>query len=246
MKILVTGGTGSLGRPTVALLTAAGHEVRTLSRRNGQDLSTSAGLADVFGDIDTVLHLATAANAKDIAQTANALEAAKAAGITHFIYISIVGVDSVPYPYYRAKFACEQLIEQSGLPHTILRATQFHGFMAMFITMQRRLPVILAVDAPDQPIAVEEVAERLTELVAAGPSGRVADVGGPEQLRLLDVIAIWQAAAGTHKPVWMIPLFGKTIRAFKEGRHMTPLPGFGRETFAEFAAKSAAAREGAR
>jgi uncharacterized protein YbjT (DUF2867 family) len=239
MKILVTGGTGSLGRPTVTLLKAAGHDVRILSRRNGQDLSTGAGLAEAFEGVDTVLHLASAANAKDIAQTQNTLDAARAAGVSHFAYISIVGVDVVPYPYYRAKFACEQLIEKSGIPFTILRATQFHSFIAMLIAMQRRLPVILAVDVPDQPVAVEEVAERLAELIEAGPSGRVADVGGPEQLRLREAIATWQRAGGTRKPVWMIPFIGKTIRAFKEGRHMTPLPGFGRETFAEFAAREA-------
>lgn len=237
MKILVTGGTGGLGRPTVALLQAAGHEVRVLSRRGGQDLGTGAGLADAFANVDTVLHLATSANSKDIGQTRNALDAARAAGVTHFIYISIVGVDVVPYPYYRAKFACEQLIEQSDIPFTILRATQFHSFIAGFLSLQRRLPVILAVDVPDQPIAVEEVAERLVELVDAGPSRRVADVGGPEQLRLLDAIAVLQNAAGTHKPVWKLRFFGKTIRAFKEGKHMTPLPGFGRERFAEYVAR---------
>lgn len=243
MTILVTGGTGSLGAPTVALLKKAGHDIRVLSRKPSAfvgDLNSGAGLPEALAGVETVLHLATSANAKDVKQTRNLVDAAVAAGVSHFVYISIVGVDEIAYPYYRAKFACEKIIEQSGIPFTILRATQFHSFIAMLIKLQRRSPVILAVDVPDQPIAVEETAERLVELVAAGPSGRVADIGGPEQLRLRDAIATWQAASGTHKPVWMLRFVGKTIRAFKDGKHMTALPGFGRETFAEFAAREAA------
>ena len=242
MTILVTGGTGSLGTPTVALLTKAGRDIRVLSRKPGPyvgDLTSGAGLAEAFAGVDTVLHLATSAGSKDTTQTRNAVEAARVAGVSHFVYISIVGVDLVPYPYYRSKLASERIIQESGIPFTLLRATQFHGFIAMFIRLQRRFPVILAVDVPDQPIAVEEVAERLVELVKAGPAGRVADIGGPEHLRLRDAIATWQAAAGTHKPVWMLHFFGKTIRAFKDGKHMTALPGFGRETFAEYAAREA-------
>jgi uncharacterized protein YbjT (DUF2867 family) len=243
MTILVTGATGALGRPTVALLKKAGHEIRTLSRTSGDhigDLTTGAGLEAAFAGVDTVLHLATSAGAKDLAQTRHTVEAAKAVGVRHLVYISIVGVDEIPYPYYRTKLASERIIEQSGVPFTILRATQFHSFVAMFIRMQRRLPVILALNVSDQPIAAEEVAERLVELVEAGPAGRVADIGGPEQLTLREIVATWQAAAGTHKPVWMLHLIGKTIRSFKEGHHMTPLPGFGRETFATYAAREAA------
>jgi len=243
MTILVTGGTGVLGTPTVSLLRAAGHDVRILSRTRGDhigDLTAGTGLEAAFAGVDTVLHLATSAGAKDTRQTQHAVDAAKAAGVTHFVYISIVGVDQVPYPYYRSKLASERVIEASGLPHTILRATQFHSFIAMFIHLQRRLPVIISLDVPDQPIAVDEVAERLVALVEAGPSGRVPDIGGPQQLRLREAIDTWQSAWGTRKPVWTLRLVGKTIRSFQEGRHMTALPGFGRETFAEFAAREAA------
>jgi uncharacterized protein YbjT (DUF2867 family) len=242
--ILVTGGTGTLGRPTVALLTSAGHDVRILSRKPGEnhivgDLNTGAGLREALVGVDTVLHLATSANKKDVAQTRLLVEAAKKAGVTHFAYISIVGVDVVPYPYYRAKFESEKSIEQSGVPFSILRATQFHSFVAMVPRAQRKLPVIFSLNAPDQPIAVEEVAHRLAELVEAGPSGHVADVGGPEQLTVRQAIDIWQQAAGTHKPVWTVPLGGKMIRSMRAGAHMPGLPGYGKETFAEYAAKEA-------
>jgi uncharacterized protein YbjT (DUF2867 family) len=244
MTILVTGGTGALGTPTVALLRAAGHEVRVLSRKSGDgrylgDLTTGVGLAEALGGVDTVLHLATSAGSKDASQARNVVAASQAAGVSHLVYISIVGVDQVPYFYYRAKLASEQAIEASGIPFTILRATQFHTLLSLVVQLQRRLPVILSLDIPDQPIAAEEVAVRLVELVTAGPSGRVADIGGPEQIRLRYAIDTWQEAAGTRKRVWTLHLFGKTIRALKTGRHMSGLPGYGRETFGEYAAREA-------
>ena len=244
MTILVTGGTGTLGRPTVELLRAAGHDVRILSRTAGQgravgDVTTGEGLTAAFAGIDTVLHLATSTGSKDPLQTQNVVDASRAAGVTHLIYISIVGVDVVPYSYYRAKLASEKVIEESGIPFTILRASQFHAFLRLFIDLQKKMPMIVAIDAPDQPIAVEEVAARLAELVEGGPSGHVADIAGPEQLQLKDAIATWQRHAGTRKPVWTMPLFGKTIRAFREGHHMTGLPGYGTETFETYAAREA-------
>ena len=244
MTILVTGGTGILGRPTVALLRAHGHDVRILSRTPGEgrsvgDLDSGSGLTAALDGADTLLHLATSASRKDVAQTRRLLAAAAEAGVTHVVYISIVGVDTVPYSYYRAKLACERVIEASGIPFTILRATQFHSFVAMIPRAQRRMPVILSLNAPDQPIAVEEVAHRLVELVEAGPSGHVADVGGPEQLTLREAIDIWQAAAGTRKPVWTIPLGGAMMRAMRAGEHMPGLPGYGTGTFAQYAQKEA-------
>jgi uncharacterized protein YbjT (DUF2867 family) len=245
MTMLVTGGTGTLGRPTVDRLRTKGHDVRILSRKAGPDhlvgdVTTGEGLADAMRGVDTVLHLATSAGKKDGAQTRNVVDAARAASVTHLVYISIVGVDVNPYPYYRAKFESEGVIERSGIPFTILRATQFHDFIALFLHLQRKLPVVLSLDVSDQPIAVEEVADRLVELVDAGPSGLVADIGGPEQLPLRALIDTWQSTHGTRKPVWTMRIFGKTMRSFQDGVHMTPMPGYGRETFAEFAARDAA------
>ena len=239
MTILITGGTGTLGRPTTELLRARGHDVRIFSRSSGGDLATGAGLTEALAGVDTVLHLATSASKKDVAQTQRLVDAAAAAGVTHLVYISIVGVDTVPYSYYRAKLACEKVIEASGIPFTILRATQFHSFVAMIPRAQRRLPVIFSLNAPDQPIAVEEVAERLVELVEAGPSGLVADIGGPEQLTVRSAIDTWQRAAGTHKPVWTIPLGGRMMRAMRAGEHMPGLPGYGKGTFAQYAEREA-------
>ncbi|CAN5365532.1 NAD(P)H-binding protein [soil metagenome] len=243
--ILVTGGTGTLGRPTVAALRDAGHDVRVLSRAAGNgrlvgDLATGAGLAAALAGVDTVVHLATNAR-KDSGQTATLLTAAAAAQVRHLVYISIVGIDDIPFAYYVDKLACERLIERSGIPFTILRATQFHDFVAKFLRPLRRLPFLIALDVSDQPIAVEEVAARLAELVDAPPAGRVDDIGGPEQKTVRELVDIWQTAHQTTKPVWMLRLPGKTIRAYQRGHHMTSMPGFGRETFQQFAERDATA-----
>lgn len=239
MTILVTGGSGSLGRPTVELLRAAGHDVRVLSRSTGGDLTTGAGVSEALVGVETLLHLATSASRKDVAQAQLLVDAAVASGVQHIVFISIVGVDVVPYSYYRAKLASEKVIELSGIPYTILRATQFHSFVAMVPRAQRRLPVIFSLNVPDQPIAVEEVARRLVELVEAGASGHVADIGGPEQLTLRSAIDIWQHAAGTRKPVWTIPLGGRMMRSMRAGDHMPGLPGYGVERFASYAEREA-------
>ena len=124
---LVTGGTHGLGVPTVELLRAAGHDVRVLSRSAGAgryqgDLATGAGLDAALGGVDTVVHLATSRR-RDIGHTRHVLDAAKRAGIAHLVFISIVGVDRIPYGYYRDKVASEQAIAGAGIPFTILRAT---------------------------------------------------------------------------------------------------------------------------
>ncbi len=243
-RILVTGGTGGLGRPTVEALKAAKHSVVVLSRESGDgrvvgDLATGAGVADALSGVHTIVHLATTRSAKDSAQTRVLLEAARAAGVAHILFISIVGVDRVPYPYYRDKVVSETLIEESGVPFTILRATQFHDFLAAFLSLQRRLPVLLALNIPIQPIAVEEVAQRLVELVADGPAGRAADIGGPETRPVREFAAQWQSARGSTRPVWMMHIPGKTIGAFKAGHHTTALPGYGSGTFAQYAEASA-------
>jgi uncharacterized protein YbjT (DUF2867 family) len=239
-RILVTGGTGGLGRPTVEALRAAKHDVLVLSRESGDgrvvgDLATGSGLADALRNVDTIVHLATTRSAKDSAQTRVLLDAARAAGVAHVLFISIVGVDRVPYSYYRDKVVSETLIEESGIPFTILRATQFHEFLAALFRLQRNSPVLFALNVPIQPIAVEEVARRLVELVAAGPSGRVADIGGPETKPMREFAAQWQEAHRTHKPMPLLRIPGKMVRALKAGHHTTPLPGYGTGTFAQFA-----------
>lgn len=242
MTTLVTGGTGRLGRPTVAALRARGHDVSILSRSPGADhvvadLATGAGLAEALDGVGTVVHLATS-RSEDLGQTRILLEAMAGTG-AHLVFISIVGVDRIPYGYYRDKVASEQAIERSGVAHTIIRVSQFHGFVSEFLDMQRRLPVTLVLPVSAQTIHMPDVAERLSDLVEAGPQGRVADLGGPEQLSLKEYAHAWQVAHGLRRPVWTLHLPGKTMRAFRAGHHMPGLPGAGRVTFRDYLAEEA-------
>lgn len=240
MIMLVTGGTGSLGRHVVDTLRDRGHEVRILSRRPGPDhrvadLATGEGLAAAVDGVEVVVHLATS-RTKDIGQTHTLLDAMAGTG-AHLVFISIVGVDRVPYAYYRDKVASEQAIADSGIPHTIVRVTQFHGFVSEFLDAQRRLPVTVVVSATVQTIHVPEVAGVLAELAETRPPGRVPDVGGPELLTLREHAAAWQEAHGIRRPIWTLRLPGAFARAAREGGLTSGLPGRGRVTFREYLAE---------
>ena len=244
--ILVTGATGSLGRPAVDLLVQSGHNVRGLSRHPGPgrvvaDLSIGVGLADALAGVTTVIHLATGANAHDSQQMRQLLRAIAEHPIEHLIFMSIVGVGRHSLSYYRDTHLSEQLIAASGIPYTILRATQFHSFVAGLFTAQRRLPMTIVPRFSVQPVAVEEVAGRLVELVDAGPSRRVPDFAGPEQLLFRELAPQWNTAHSRRRPVWTIPVPGAAGRSFRDGVHLSSLPGDARVPFSAYAHEHAQA-----
>ena len=232
--ILVTGGTSPPGRLTVATLRAAGHSVRVLSRKPGDlrgDLTTGEGVAAATEGVDTVIHLATSRGHADV-QAEHLIEQARAAGVGHLIFLSIVGVDRVPMPYYRDKLAVEQLITE--FPFSILRATQFHNLVDEILTMQRFLPFLLAPAVPLQPISVKDVAERLAELAEGPPAGRVPDLGGPEQLTFPTLARAWKHAKHSRRPVLPIRLPGKAFRAYATGAALLPTGRPGPHTFEDY------------
>lgn len=238
--ILVTGATGTLGTPATALLRAAGHDVRALSRRSGPglttgDLLTGEGIPAAIAGVDTVVHLATGRN--DVAQGRAAISAARAADVEHFVLISIVGIEQIPLGYYKGKVEIERALVESGVPHTVLRATQFHQFVDAIFRGQRLSPVILAPAFSFQPISTAEVAARLAELVGAEPAGRVADIGGPQQRTARDLAEAWKAATGSRKPIWGIRMPGKTVAGFAAGHNLVPGPPLGRLTFGDYLAE---------
>jgi uncharacterized protein YbjT (DUF2867 family) len=222
--VLVTGGTGTLGRQLVPGLRGAGHHVRVLSRRAGPDtvvgdLQTGTGLAAALDGIDTVVHAATnPARAKrtDVAGTRNLVEAAKAAGGSHMVYVSIVGVDRHPLPYYKAKWEAEKVVEGSALPWTIFRAVQFHELLDKAFGMMR--PVLVAPrHFRFQLLAASEAAARLVELVDAGTTGRAPDMGGPEVRFMDDLARVWRRARHKRRPILRPPVPGRIGRAFRDG-----------------------------
>ncbi|PVY96190.1 SDR family oxidoreductase [Actinomycetospora cinnamomea] len=243
MTVLVTGGTGTLGRALVPLL----DEPRVLSRREGPgrvvgDLETGEGLDAALAGIDTVVHLASRPKG-DASGTARLVDAARRTGVGQLVHISIVGADRIPLPYYREKVCSEQLVEGSGLPWTILRATQFHDLLAMLFAATARVGVLpVLAGASFQPIAVSDVAARLAALVGAPPAGRAPDIGGPEVRAMDDLARTWARATGRRRPVLPLRVPGAIARGFRDGAHLTPEHAEGVVTFEQYLAAQAGAR----
>ncbi len=248
-RILVTGGTGTLGRFLVARLAADGQDVALLSRRPAPtpaaessvawytgDLYTGDGLDAALDGVDTVVHCATGKG--DRRAAGRLIRAAANGSRPHLVYVSIVGVDRIPFSYYRSKLAVEQMIAASGLAWTTLRATQFHDLIAFGA---RALAVSPAVVMPRglrfQPIAPVEVAARLADLALAPAAGRVDDMGGPEIKTAEDLVRDFVRAHGKRRVIARIPVPGKVFAAFRAGRNLTPAHAVGRQTFREWLAE---------
>ena len=233
MRVLITGGSGELGVQLGRVLVDRGHEVTAASRSARPssdaaavqlDLRTGAGLDAVAGH-DTIVHLASdpfRAQEVDVEGTRRLVEAATVAGVDHLLAISIVGIDDHPHPYYRAKVEMERIVEEGDVPWTILRATQFHSLIPRFLDM---LPAVGLVPVPPgvdlQPIDVAVVAERLADLVESGPSGRVADLGGPEVVPLGKMVKDVLRARRLHRLVVPLPLPRRLRTALRDGRMLT-------------------------
>ncbi len=243
--VLVTGGTGTLGRLVVQRLRAAGRDVRVLSRRPAPaggapgwhvgDLGTGAGLGAALDGVGAVVHCATRPRGDaDVVAAGHLLDAALAAGRPHLVVVSIVGADRVPYSYYRAKHRVEQLLPPSGLPWTLLRATQFHELVDRACTALTRLPVVpVPAGTSFQPVAAAEVADRLVELVGGPAAGRVPDLGGPEVLGARDLVRTHLRASGSRRAVLPVHLPGAVFAGYRAGGHLAPDRAVGRTTFAQ-------------
>ncbi|TMG05519.1 MAG: NAD-dependent epimerase/dehydratase family protein [Chloroflexi bacterium] len=247
--VLITGGTGDLGSKLVERFAAGENTARVLSRRARPaeattewvqgDMETGAGLGEAVKGADIVVHAATGGGTRakaDVPGTRNLLAACKAAGTPHFFYISIVGIEKVPLGYYKAKVECERLIEESGVPWSNLRATQFHQLMDGFLRLFSRVPLVLLIPKSFkfQPIETGEVADRMVEDVAKGPAGRLPDLGGPEVLTFGEIAKAWQQARGQRRPIINVPLLGGTARAFRAGYNCTPEHAEGKVTWGEW------------
>lgn len=244
-EVLVTGGTGLLGRRVVDRLRAAGHETRVLSRsgRPGTvrgDLLTGEGLEEAVHGVRTVVHCASNPYRKmhrtEVEGTRHLIEAAHRAGVSHLVYVSVVGVDRNPhYPYYKAKLEAENVVERSPVPWTILCATQFHDFVLRFVGPLGRPTVALA---PGgfllQPVDAGEVADRLVELALAPPAGRIREVGGPEVKTAAELMRSYLEAVGRRKKLQEFPVPGKAARAFREGAQLCPEGRYGEITWQDF------------
>jgi uncharacterized protein YbjT (DUF2867 family) len=213
MKITVVGASGLIGTKVVGLLEGEGHEVVAASRSSGVDVLTGDGLAGALSGANVLVDLLNSPSFEDdpvmeffTASTTNLVAAATAAGVSHYVALSIVGVDGLPDSgYMRAKVMQENIITESGLPYTILRATQFAEFAdaitdSMIVGDEVRVP-----DALIQPVAADEVAAAVARAAVAEPLNGVANIGGPEKISFERMARDVLARRGDDKAVIVDP-----------------------------------------
>jgi uncharacterized protein YbjT (DUF2867 family) len=254
--ILVTGGTGTLGRLVVARLRDAGCDVRVVSRRSRDgedgiefvtgDLATGEGIEAAVQGAEIIVHCAgTSKGDEDKAR--HLVRAAVRAGTRHLVYLSVVGADRIPiasgidramFGYFGSKLAAERVVADSGLPWTTLRATQFHDLILMTARQMARLPVIpVPAGFRFQPVDAGEVAARLVELALGTPAGLVPDMAGPRVYGMAELIRGYLRARHKHRPIVPVRLPGKAAQAFRAGANLAPDRAVGHRTWEDFLAE---------
>jgi uncharacterized protein YbjT (DUF2867 family) len=244
MRIAVAGGTGAVGRHVVEVARERGHDVVILSRSAGVDLMSDTGLTRAIEGTAAVIDVAAVAtqSAKKSIEffettTTNLLAAEQAAGVPHHLALSIVGSDRAPFGYYAGKQRQEQVVSAGPVPWTILRATQFHEFAQQLYGQVRFGSITVVPKMTSRPVAAREVGERLVTLAEGRPAARPADLAGPEQLRMADMVRAYAEAIGDKGPVLEVPLPGGFGTALRDG---TILPGpsadHGVQTYADWVA----------
>ncbi|GAB3997006.1 NAD(P)H-binding protein [Spirosoma daeguense] len=245
-KVLVIGGTGVLGtsivntlqQHTIDFVIGSRNPIKTgafsqliQSQQVAWtriDLTTGEGLAQALTNVDTVFHLASAPTkigkeSFEVVTTRNLLNALKKSEVKHLIYSSIVGVDKIPFSYHRSKLDAEKLIQQSGFPFSILRATQFHNLIDFVISKLLSLPIgFVPKKLLVQPIHVEAVTIELYRLAQAGPQKNVRNLGGPELYDLGTMAKLWMKAQNISKPIVSIPTVGVLMKSLEKGENTCP------------------------
>lgn len=254
--ILVTGGTGTLGRQVVPLLHDAGQPVRVLSRHDHQasagleyvtgDLRSGEGIAAAVDGAGVIVHCA-GANKGDDETTRTLVREAARAGTPHLVFISVVGADRIPvvsgadramFGYFAMKLAAERVVAESGLPWTTLRATQFYDLVLTVARAMAKLPVIPAPSGVRfQPVDTAEVAARLAELALGQPAGLVPDFAGPSVYSVADLLRAYLQASGQRRPLLPVRLPGRAYRAVAGGANLAPDRAVGHRTWEDFLAE---------
>lgn len=254
--IMVTGATGVLGREVLERARRTGRPVRALTRGTAVpdgsgvawytgDLTAGTGLDEALAGVRTVIHCASDIRhfKNDVPGLRNLLEAGKRAGVEHIVNISIVGVDRVPYPYYRVKLECERLLADSGIGWTGLRATQFPALLDLAFGALSKLPVVLVPSGTDcQPADPGEVADRLVELALGAPAGRVPDFAGPAVYPAAGLARDWLRAAGKRRVVLPVRVPGRIGAAWRAGHLTAPDHAAGKRTWEQYLAERVVVR----
>jgi uncharacterized protein YbjT (DUF2867 family) len=229
MKIVVIGGTGLIGSKTVAILREEGHEVVAGSPKSGVNTITGEGLKEAMAGAQVVIDLANSPSFEDKAvleffETSgrNLIPAEVAAGVRHHVALSIVGTDRSDNGYFRAKVAQEKLIEVSGIPYTIIRATQFLEFLGGIADASADGNIVRLPPCLFQPIAADDVAPVVAEVALAAPRNGIVEIAGPERAPFNELVARYLKAVGDPRQVVRDPearYFGGRV----EERLLVPL-----------------------
>jgi uncharacterized protein YbjT (DUF2867 family) len=209
MKIVVIGGTGLIGSKTVAILSQNGQEVVAASPQSGINSITGEGLNEAMAGAAVVIDLANSPSFEDKAvmeffETSgrNLLAAETAASVRHHVALSIVGTDRTPdNGYFRAKVAQEKLIEASGIPYTIIRATQFLEFLGAIAASSADGNLVRLSPGLFQPIAADDVAANVADVALAPPRNGIVEIAGPERAPFNEIIARYLKAIGDPREV---------------------------------------------
>ena len=248
--VLVTGGTGTIGRLVVRELMKIGQQARILTRNANSavpsdvqvsvsNLADRSSLNEATQGIDSIIHCASnpAKATEDIDGTGGLSECAASNGVRYFVYISIVGVDRADAPYYKTKHTVEQIVRGSDIPSVVLRATQFHSFVAGLIQklgVDTLDEVLVPAGVRLQTIEAEEVAQRLVELTKTRQTGYVDDVGGPEILAIEDMVKDFLVARGRQATVRSVDPKGSPWVAWTGEAHLCPKHRYGKVTWQQF------------
>jgi uncharacterized protein YbjT (DUF2867 family) len=209
MKIVVIGGTGLIGSKTIPILRQHGHDAVGASPKSGVNTITGEGLKEAMAGTEVVIDLANSPSFEDKAvleffETSgrNLLAAEKAAGVKHHVALSIVGTDrTAENGYFRAKVAQEKLILSSGVPYTIVRATQFMEFIPAIAASSVVGNVIRLSGGLFQPIASDDVAANVAEVALAPPKNGIVEIAGPEREPFNEIVARYLKAVGDRREV---------------------------------------------
>jgi uncharacterized protein YbjT (DUF2867 family) len=224
MRIAITGGTGRLGSQVADELQNRGHEVRILSRKAPRyrvDLTTGEGLAEALDGCDTVVD-ASNDPSKSAATTLvegarRLLDAEQAAGIRHHVAVSIVGCERVPLDYFRVKAAQERIVEEGPVPWSMVRATQFHEYVATMLDGLGGWHVLPIPEVLVQSVACAEVAATVAAVAAGGPKHQRIEVAGPEILDGRELARSWRSITHHRTLLVPLPLPGALGRALRTG-----------------------------
>ena len=192
MKIVVIGGSGLIGSKLVKILGAQGHEAVPASPKTGVNTLTGEGVAEALSGADAVVDVSNSPSLEGGAaleffetSTRNLLAAAADAGVGHYVVLSVVGSERLPESgYMRAKVAQDKLVTASGLPYSLVHATQFFEFLQGIIDAATDGDTVHLAPVLIQPMAADDVAAAVADVVVGAPANGVVEVGGPEQFRL--------------------------------------------------------------